>query len=189
MDAFIMLVITFKGLWCWNLGCLHFLLTQSSHPKARALLWSWVQECNCKEIPFFLWLLGVACVPRAPNSYKRSQARAGRTMWVWFNYNGILTSHDVYWVLKVFLAQGILFLWFCLWSCMESMKIECIGNGNTATAFGFPTTGQDLILVFLQTYNLFYVHCFKSAWLRWKTGFKLSQTSWLLAKTPNFCLL
>lgn len=38
------------------------------------------------------------------------------------------------------------------------LKIECIGNVNTMITFGFPTTGKDLILVFLQTYNLFYAH-------------------------------
>lgn len=34
------------------------------------------------------------------------------------------------------------------------MKIKCIGNVNKMINFGFPTTGQDLILVFLQTCNI-----------------------------------
>lgn len=81
LDVFIKLVITFRSLWCWNLGYLHFLLTRSSQPKSGALLWSWVQDCNSKEIPLFLWLLGVVCVPRAQHPYKISQVRTGRTVW------------------------------------------------------------------------------------------------------------
>lgn len=36
------------------------------------------------------------------------------------------------------------------------VKIKCIGNVNKMINFGFPTTGQDLILVFLKTCNVTY---------------------------------
>lgn len=120
-----------------------------------------------------------------PQSSACLQKVTGEYWQNWFDCYVIFISHNIYWLLKEFLAQGIFFKWFCCWSCIESMlKIEYTGNAyNTTITFGFPATGIGFPA------GIFYAHCFKSAWLRWKTLNWAKLHVWFLAQTPNLCLL